>query len=197
MKVLKVLSVLTLLLIIGMWREESSIAQDRARRARTKSAGVPLRSFLSETAEEIKNVRPELSYEALYQDGRAIEASLPAIRYIFIQRGFDDKDAEKATLVVWRQLREAQLQPQEVLSPRDMVVYTSRLGKLVIKSVPIQADVELNNMRLSEQTTVSAWLSPGKYTVRFSKLGYTSVEATCEVEEGKKTEIQKELPRNN
>lgn len=160
----------------------------------SQPAAQPYRSPLYETMEEIKTVRPEVSYEVLFQDGRAIEATLPAIRYLFNQRGFSYDDAEQATLAGWRQLRDKQLEPTALLSPKELMVYVSEYGKIVIKSVPDAADVELNDKKLSEPTTAKVWTKPGVYHVRISKYGFESVEEVCEIREGKKTEIQITLP---
>ena len=115
--------------------------------------------------EEIKTERPEVSYEVLFQDRRAIEATLPAIRYLFNQRGFSYDDAEQATLAGWRQLRDKQIEPTASLSPKGLTLYVSEKTRQNCKSslVPDAADVELNDKKLSEPTTARAWTKPGVY----------------------------------
>lgn len=67
--------------------------------------------------------------------------------------------------------------------------YVSHIGKLVIKSAPSDADVQLNGEELNKKTDTAAWLAPGTYLIRVSKPGYVAQVKSCSIKEDQKTEL--------
>jgi hypothetical protein len=142
---------------------------------------------------EIKEERPSLSYEALFQDKEAVEASMPAILYIFKKKGFNEDDALMAAAAGWRHLRAEKLPPQTLLSPQDLINFVADIGKLTIKSNPDGADVEVDGKKLPRRTMTIAWCTPGKHRVRIVKEGYQPIEDVCEVKSDEPTECEIKL----
>jgi hypothetical protein len=165
----------------------------RKKSARASPRSLPTPSPIERSAEEINDARPAVSYNILFKDMEAVEASLPAVKYIFSQRGFTDREAESATLYGWKQLRIKKLKPTATLSPKELVNYVSGFGKLMIKSIPTGATVELNGQELPDKTDAVTWPSAGTYRLKLSMDGYESVEDKCVIEEGKLTHFEKQL----
>ncbi|MDQ2921786.1 MAG: PEGA domain-containing protein [Acidobacteriota bacterium] len=160
----------------------------RARAARSNAV-----SPLEMSVGEIKNERPEISYDTLSEDANAVQASLPAIRYTYSKLDLDYEVAEKAAIFGWKQLRLESLEPTTALSPAHLINFVSERGVLVIKSTPIGATIELDGTMLSEKTEAVEFPSPGNYRVRLSLPGYESVEEECKVTKDKKTEFDPKL----
>lgn len=144
-------------------------------------------------AAEIRGSRPEITYDILFEDSNAVQASLPAIRYTYTKMDLDDDLAEKVILFSWKQLRLSQLGPKEPLLPQQLINFASGLGVLVIKSAPVGATIELNRNVIEEATNAVRFPTPGAYRVRLSMRGYEPVEEECIVTKGKKTEINQRL----
>jgi hypothetical protein len=164
-------------------------------RIRKKAEVERIPSPLEQSADEIEEARPEVSYETLFRDMQAVQASLPAIRYIYSQRGFDYEEADRAAMYGWKQLRSKQLEPAAVLSPKVLIDYVSGFGKLIINSKPLDATIELDGDTLHEKTMAISWPSAGAHRVKLSMEGYEDVEDTCVIEEGKVTRFERELKK--
>ena len=146
-------------------------------------------------AYEIRDARPEISFDTLSKDSQAVHASLPAIHHIYAERGFSRREAEEAALTGWKRLRLDQLEPTASLSPKDLINHVSGLGKLVIKSSPAGATIEFGKGEIPDKTEFVVWPSAGSYRIRLSLSGYEAVEDTCTVEEGKVTEFNRTLKK--
>jgi hypothetical protein len=158
-----------------------------------KTAATRARSPLESSAEEIKDSHPDIPYDVLFQDMKAVQASMPAIEYIFAERGQSDGEAERATLFGWKQLRGEKLALTARLSPEELINYVIALGTLVIRSTPAGAVVELNGKAQAGRTAMVTYAAPGTYRVRLSLRGYEPVEDVCSVTEWKMTEFNKKL----
>ena len=161
--------------------------------ASTSALSAPLPLY--ESVEEIQNTRPEISDTTLSQDSEAIQDSLPTIRDIYSERGFSYGDADSAVLYGWKQLRLKVLEPTEALSTDALITYVSGFGKLIIKSEPPGAVVELQGNKLLDKTHAVAWPSAGTYRIKLSMDGYEPVEDTCAVQEGQPTLFERSLKR--
>lgn len=150
-------------------------------------------SPIAMSASEIRGERPEVAYNVLSDDAEVVRASLPDIRRIFARRGFDYRESDSATLYGWKQLRLRWLEPTAALSSGQLINYVSGLGKLVVKSTPAGATIELDGTRFTEKTEAVMWPSAGTYRIKLSLNGYEPVEDTCVVEEGKPTRFERKL----
>jgi hypothetical protein len=138
-------------------------------------------------------MRPGISRDTLRQDVDAIQESRFSVRRIYSQRGFSSSDADSALLYGWTQLRGKLLEPTAPLSTESLVNYVSGFGKLIIKSTPVGARVELDGGALSDTTAAVAWPSAGTYRIKLSMDDYETIEDTCTVEEGKPTVFERTL----
>lgn len=150
-------------------------------------------SMIEKSVDELEGACPEVAYETLLSDAEAVQASLPAIRYVFLKRGFNSSEAEQATVYGWKQLRVKQLEPTAELSPTELINYVSGFGKLVIESSPTGASIEIDGNPLPDTTYLVKWPTPGTYRLKLSLEGYESVEDNCTVVEGKLMHFQKTL----
>ncbi len=148
---------------------------------------------LNAAAREIQSMHPEITVETLLRDARAVQMTAPTIRQIYSVRGFSFDDADNAALYGWKQLRGKDLKPDAALSEEAFVNYVSGFGKLIIKSNPAGAFVELDGNKLSAKTEAVAWPSAGTYRIKLSMEGYEPVEDTCTVEEGKPVVFERSL----
>jgi hypothetical protein len=144
-------------------------------------------------AEDIQTMRPGISRDILYQDVDAIRESSLSVRRIYSQRGFSSSDADSALLYGWTQLRGKLLEPTAALSTESLISYVSGFGKLIIKSTPPGALVELDGSALSDKTAAVAWPSAGTYRIKISMDNHETIEDTCTVEEGKPTIFERTL----
>lgn len=155
-------------------------------------------------AEDIMNENPEITDEILSNDIEVINASINTIESKFYQRDknyFNSIDVREAMLSGWQQLRSGRLKPQEPLTTELYTKYVTSLGKLIVKSDPDGATVEVNNEKLKDPTNNSiAWLSPGSHTIKICKPEYNCEIETGKIEEGEVTVVEKNLSpikRNN
>lgn len=146
-------------------------------------------------AEEIQNMRPEITDDMLAQDTEAVQYSLLHIRQLYSRRKFSNSEADSATIYGWKQLRLKVLEPTAPLSTETLVNYVSGFGKLIVKSRPGGAVVELDGNKLSDKTEAVAWPSAGTYRIKLSIDGYEPIEDTCAVVEGKPTLFERTLKR--
>lgn len=163
------------------------VPRSRARRAMY----VPTPQELVE--QEIRDMRPDVTDDILAQDAEAVRASRFSVRHIYLQRGFSYSEADSALLRGWTQLRGKVLEPTAALSSEALVNYVSGFGKLIIKSKPGGAVVELDGNQLSDKTEAVAWPSAGTYRIKLSMDGYEPVEDTCAVVEGQPTLFERTL----
>lgn len=163
----------------------------KSRSARHRRMPEPLP--LDESAKEIKATRPEVSYGTLYYDMGVVRQSLPAVRDIFIKRGFLQREADDALTYGWEELRIRQLKPTETLSPEVLIRYVSGYGKVIIKTKPAGAAVVIGDQTLPDKTEAVAWSSAGTHPIKLSIDGYEPIEDTCAVEEGKTTVFERTL----
>ena len=164
-------------------------------RSASHRAGIKPRAPLplEESAEEIKSARPEITAGTLASDMQVVTDSAPAIRGIFRERGFYYREADAATLHGWEQLRLRHLAPTATLSSEMLIKYVSGFGKLVVKSTPIGAAIELDGEMLPEKTETVTWPSAGVHQLKISMDGYEPLEDTCTIEEGKPTVVERTL----
>ena len=157
------------------------------------AATARVRSPVEASAEEIRDRHPDIPYEVLFRDMKAVQVSIPAIEFIFTERGQSDKEAERATLFGWKQLRGEKLEKTAGLSPQQLINYVVGLGTLVIRSTPAGAAIELDGKAQADPTEMVTYTSSGTYRIRLSMNGYEPVEDVCSVTEGKVTEFNRKL----
>jgi PEGA domain len=140
------------------------------------------------------------NFPAFSENGRtsseniaAASPALPTISDVYASRGFSYSEAEAATAQGWRQLRLKQIEPTASLSPTDLIAYVSGFGKLIIRSTPNGANVELDGQPLTVKTEAVTWPSAGTYRVKLSLDGYQSVEDTCVIEEGRPALFERKM----
>jgi hypothetical protein len=148
---------------------------------------------LYSSAEEIQVMRPDVNDAMLSQDIAAVQSSRLSIRRIYLEKGFNASEADSALLYGWKQLRLKVLTPTTALSSESLVNYVSGFGKLIIKTTPVGAAVQLDYDNLSQLTNAVAWPSAGTYRIKLSLDGYKPIEDTCEVQEGKPTLFERTL----
>jgi len=154
---------------------------------------------LEQSVEAINKARPEVSYDTLSDDAEVVQSSLSEIRYVFIQRGFSNRDAQQATLQGWRDLRTKKLDPDVALSPNDLFKCVTGFGKLFIASLPGGALIEIDGSPArdannnQETTECVRWTPSGEHRVRLTLVGYEPLEDTCTVVEGKPNKFEKTL----
>ena len=151
----------------------------------TNASSAPM---LSLEARQIRDERPDVTYETLANDEAVVREAWFAVWDRLQRKGFSQEDARDATVASWRELRVNRLHPQEPLSASALETYASSLGKLVINSTPSEADVEIEAQAFDRKTNTAAWLGPGQYRVKVSKSGFMPEENSYTVSEGTKTE---------
>lgn len=161
--------------------------------SKRKSASVVMPLPLYTAADKIQTLRPDVTGDILSEDAEVVRSSRFTIRHIYSQRGFSYSDADSALLQGWKQLRVKVLEPNAALSKEALVNHVSGYGKLIIKSTPAGADVELDGTRLPDKTEAIAWPSAGTYRIKLSLDGYEPVEDKCAVEEGKPALFERTL----
>lgn len=149
--------------------------------------------MIDEATEEIADACPEVTYDTLENDTEVVQASLPAIQYVFSKRGFNTLEAVKATIYGWEQLRIKQLKATAELSPKELINYVTGFGQLIITTSPSGASIQIDGSVRTNKTEDVEWATPGTYRLRLSLDGYESIESECAVEEGKPTHFERTL----
>jgi hypothetical protein len=158
----------------------------------------PALAAIEIAGDEIKTAQPEIADATLDDDQNVVYQACVKITALFKERGFDRRDAEEAVISTWKGLRIGS-KPLQITVSLKLDILLDRagdLGKLVIASVPDEAEIALDD-NPEGYTEKGIWITPGKYKVRLSKSGYKSVEDVCEVKKGKKTEFKRELTSIN
>jgi hypothetical protein len=146
--------------------------------------------------DRIHRQRTEMSQDVLEGDERSVQEALPAIEKRFKDKRLPsadakDKrlssaDAEEAAEWSWVLLRtgpeRSQFSAQQPLAVNDIVILTTKLGKLVLNSDPTGVSVYIDDVRFDKPTNTAVWRKEGSCMVRFSK-GMASVGGVCEIKE--------------
>lgn len=200
MKILLLLAAIALMTtnVYGQWgveRPRERVAGGRAERSVQRMESAAYEKNRRIARYEIKASKPSVTYLMLSQDQEAIDASLPALRIIFKQRGLSTQHAVYAALTGWYYLRTERLSPTQRLSPRDLINVVGALVVVNIRTTPDGAEAMVGNKRLPIHTPTIAYCNPGRHLVRLSKPGYQTLIETIEISGDEEMEFYRELKK--
>ena len=201
---MRVLCLLLLVIALNLYAQTSEIEgrmiQDiEGPPVRPRAPYRPESRTLRRTSNEIRARRPETSVVLIERDKKVISTSLAKISEVFTERGFSAAEAEAAATSSWLEMR-AGANSLPLTAPLDDERFTNfvlSLGKLIVNSNPSDADVEIDGIKLQDKTNFAKWIRPGKHRLRLSKAEHEPLEEEFEIKEGKKTQIEKNLPQKN
>lgn len=163
----------------------------------TASDSGSLGMALQRTSARIKSKRPEIPDEVLQLDQYVINDAFPQIAGVFRSRDMQKEEAVEASMSSWELLRvgERAIPPSQQFNVATFTALANDLGKLIVKSKPDQAKVEIDGSPQEDLTEWRKWMTPSTYRVRVSKdPDHEPVEEDCKVVKGKKTVFDRELP---
>jgi hypothetical protein len=152
---------------------------------------------LNITSLKIRENVPTISDSTLQCDRAVVVETLPAIKSKFAENGLEEDDALDAVNEGWMEVRfRSRLSPSKCMVQSSFQQYVGDLGKMIFRTTPDHAAIEVGGASLHRETSYKKWYPPKTYNVKYTKEGFRSAEKQCEIVKSTPTDCFAELVPN-